>query len=291
MNDMVNEPLPDIESRILTVRGVQVMLDRDLAELYGVETRVLNQAVRRNAERFPADFMFRLTKDECLRSQIVTLKEAPGKHLKYLPFAFTECGVAMLSGILRSAAAIDVNIRVMRAFVAMRHFLQANGAILQRLETVEMKQVTMGDQLNKVLDAMQDKTFPPQKIFYEGQFYDAFEQMKRFVRMARSELVVIDPYFDDSVLPLLAHRRPSVRITVVHGSRARLHEIDVERFNAQYGHSLTTRTCDTFHDRFLVVDGTMLVHVGASLNHLGKKCFACSLMDAGNIPDILARAT
>lgn len=281
----------DIRARIITVRGVQVMLDRDLAELYGVETRILNQAVKRNAERFPVDFMFQLTKEECLRSQIVTLKEAQGKHLKYMPFAFTENGVAMLSGVLRSSVAIDINIRIMRAFVAMRHFLQANSSLVQRLESVEMKQLQMGNQLNVILDAMNDKKFPPQKVFFDGEFFDAFEQMKRFVRLAKKELIVIDPYFDDSVLALLAQKRPGVLVTVVQCTRGQrnLHAIDVIQFNQQYANSLTVKVTDKFHDRFLIIDQKTLIHIGASLNYLGKKCFGFSTMDAEMIPDILAR--
>lgn len=281
----------DIKARIITVRGVQVILDRDLAELYGVETRVLNQAVKRNAERFPGDFMFQLTKEDCLRSQIVTLNAAQGKHLKYMPFAFTENGVAMLSGVLRSPIAVDINIRIMRAFVAMRHFLQANSSVIQRLESVEMKQLQMGNQLNEILDAMQDKKFPPQKVFFDGEFFDAFEQMKRFVRLAKSELIVIDPYFDDSVLALLAQKRPGVMVTVVQSTRGQrnLHAIDIAQFNRQYANSLTVKVTDKFHDRFLIIDRKTLIHIGASLNYLGKKCFGLSTMAAEMIPDILAR--
>ena len=290
---LTNIPSADIaiRSRILMVRGVQVMLDRDLADLYGVETRVLNQAVRRNAERFPVDFMFQLTKGECLRSQIVTLNESRGKHLKYLPFAFTESGVAMLSGVLRSAAAIDINIRIMRAFVAMRHFLQENNAVLQRLETVEMKQLTMGDQLNTILDAMRDKKFPPQKIFFNGQFYDAFAWVKKCIRSAKKELIVIDPYFEASVLQQLAQKRAGVMVLVIRSKRSKklLPDVDVAKFNAQYANTLNVKDCECFHDRFLVIDRKTLIHIGASLNYLGKRCFAVSTFDPLGIPEILAK--
>ncbi|MBR4258226.1 MAG: hypothetical protein IKQ17_04280, partial [Kiritimatiellae bacterium] len=125
-----------------------------------------------------------------------------------------------------------------------------------------------------ILDAMQDKKFPPQKVFYDGQIYDAFEQMKKFVRMAKKELIIIDPYFADCVLPLIAQKRQGVAVLVVKSSRNKLlHAIDVAKFNAQYANSLTVKTSDKFHDRFLIIDKTTLIHVGASLNHLGKKCF------------------
>ena len=315
MNDLtVIEPAnaDAIRARILTIRGVQVMLDRDLAELYGVPTKVLNQADKRNLERFPERFMFQLTKDELadlrsqivasnidtsLRSQIVTLNKRQGQHLKYMPYAFTEQGIAMLSAVLKSATAVSVSIRIMDVFVAMRRTLASLAPLLSRIEATERRQLKQEDaqarneeRFKLILDAMRDKKFPPQKVFYDGQIYDAFEQMKKFVRMARSELIIIDPYFADCVLPLIAQKRQGVSVLVVKNSRNRLlHNVDVTRFNAQYGNSLTVKVSDKFHDRFLVIDKTTLIHVGASLNHLGKKCFAFSSLDKSNIPFIMAR--
>ena len=281
----------DIRSRILPVRKVQVILDRDLAELYGVETRILNQAVRRNAERFPSDFMFQLTKEECVEAGVISAVEAHGKHLKYMPYAFTENGVAMLSGVLHSPTAIEVNIRIIRAFVAMRHFMLSNAAVLQRLETVEVKQVTMDHKLNQVLDAMQDKKFPPQKIFFDGQFYDAFVWLKKYIRMARKELIVIDPYFAASVLPQIAQKRDGVSVVIVQCKRGKklLPDVDVRMFNAQYRNSLTVKESERFHDRYFIIDRKTLVHIGASLNYFGKKCFACSTFDPIDIPEMLAK--
>ena len=315
MNDLtVVEPTSAdiIRSRILTIRGVQVMLDRDLAELYGVPTKVLNQAVKRNIERFPERFMFQLTKDEVpdlrsqivtlnantsLRSQIVTLNKRQGQHLKYMPYAFTEQGIAMLSAVLKSETAIAVSIRIMDVFVAMRRSLASLAPLLSRIEATERRQLKQEDaqarneeRFKLILDAMQDKKFPPQKVFFDGQVYDAFEQMKKFVRMAKTELIVIDPYFDDSVLPLIAQKRPGVSVLVVKNNRKKLlHAVDVARFNAQYNNTLTVKESVKFHDRFLIIDKSTLIHVGASLNHLGKKCFAFSSLDKSNIPDILAK--
>ena len=290
-----------IRSRILTVRGVQVLLDRDLATLYGVEVGQLNRQVKRNLERFPDDFMFQLSHEECLRCQIGILNGGRGQHLKYMPYAFTENGVAMLSGVLRSPRAVAANIQIMRAFVAMRKALASIAPLLARIDATERRQITdqtrndanqvrNEERFKLILDAMQDKKFPPQKVFYDGQIYDAFEQMKKFVRMARQELIVIDPYFADSVLPLVAQKRPGVSVLVVKNSRNKLlHAVDVAQFNAQYANSLTVKVSDKFHDRFLVIDKTVLIHVGASLNHLGKKCFVFSSMDKSNIPDIVAK--
>ena len=283
---------PRIE--LLTIRGVQVMLDRDLAELYGVEVGQLNRQVKRNLERFPDDFMFQLTREDCSRCQIGILNGGRGSNIKYLPYAFTENGVAMLSSVLRSPKAIATNIQIMRAFNAMRKALASIAPLLARIEETDRRQIVdqarNEERFKLILDAMQNNDFPPQKIFYDGQIYDAFEQMKKFVRMAKKELIVIDPYFDDSVLPLIAQKRKGVSVLVVKSPQnKKLHGVDVAKFNAQYANSLTVKDSVRFHDRFLIIDQTTLIHVGASLNYLGKRCFAFSSLDKSNIPDILAK--
>ena len=296
MNDLtIAEPIAAdaIRSRILTIRGVQVILDRDLAELYGVTTGALNQAVKRNKNRFPERFMFQLTKEESENLKSQSVISSWGGSRSY-PYAFTEQGIAMLSSVLRSETAILVSIRIMDVFVAMRKALASFSPMLMRLDMVERRQITdqarNEERFRLILDAMQDKKFPPQKVFYDGQIYDAFEQMKKFVRMAKTELIIIDPYFADCVLPLIAQKRQGVSVLVVKNSRNKLlHAVDVAKFNAQYANSLTVKTSDKFHDRFLIIDKTTLIHVGASLNHLGKKCFAFSSLDKSNIPDILAK--
>ena len=204
-----------LRKELLTIRGVQVMLDRDLAELYGVEVGQLNRQVKRNLERFPDDFMFQLTREDCSRCQIGILNGGRGSNIKYLPYAFTENGVAMLSSVLRSPKAIATNIQIMRAFNAMRKALASIAPLLARIEETDRRQIVdqarNEERFKLILDAMQNNDFPPQKIFYDGQIYDAFEQMKKFVRMAKKELIVIDPYFDDSVLPLIAQKRKGVK--------------------------------------------------------------------------------
>jgi len=307
------------------------MLDRDLAELYGVPTKRLNEQVKRNARRFPDNFMFQLTKEELedWRSQIATSNGGDGTGRSHLvtvnsenwrsqiatsnleqyakmgvrnrPYAFTEHGIIMLASVLKSDIAIDASIRITNAFIAMRKALSSIAPLMARIaETerlqLEEKTTRLTDQARNeerfklILDAMQDKKFPPQKVFYDGQIYDAFEQMKKFVRMAKTELIIIDPYFADCVLPLIAQKRQGVAVLVVKNSRNKLlHAVDVAKFNAQYANSLTVKTSDKFHDRFLIIDKATLIHVGASLNHLGKKCFAFSSLDKSNIPDILAK--
>ena len=291
-----------IRSHIYTVRGVQVMLAHDLADLYQVTTGVFNQAVKRNAERFPENFRFQSTKEEF--AEVITNCDNPDR-LRFspaLPYAFTEQGIAMLSGVLKSDVAVQTSIRLMNTFVAMRHALSSLAPILVRIDAAEKRQIA--DQLRNdanqsrneerfrlIFDAMGEKKFPPQKVFFDGEFYDAFVQMKRLVRMAKKELVVIDPYFDDSCLPLVAQKRSDVRVSVVvcERGRQRLHDVDVAQFNKQYAGSLTVKVSERFHDRYLIIDGCVLIHVGASLNCLGKKCFAFSTLDAEMIPVILSR--
>ena len=300
MNDLtVPEPaaIDTIRSRIYAIRGVQVILAPDLADMYQVETRIFNQAVKRNLKRFPDNFRFQLTKGEL--EEVITNCDNPDR-LRFspqLPFAFTEQGIAMLSGVLNSDIAIQVNIRIMNTFVAMRRALASIAPLLSRIEATERRQLKQEDaqarneeRFKLILDAMRDKTFPPQKVFYDGQIYDAFEQMKKFVRMAKAELIVIDPYFDDSVLPLIAQKRPGVSVLVVKNHRKDLlHAVDVAKFNAQHGNTLTVKESAVFHDRFLIIDKSILIHVGASLNFLGKRCFAFASLDKSNIPDILAK--
>ena len=300
MNELAIQELSNsdvIRSRIFTIRGVQVMLAPDLADLYKVETRVFNQSVKRNIKRFPENFRFQLTKEEL--NEVITNCDNPDR-LRFspqAPFAFTEQGIAMLSGVLNSEVAVQVSIRIMNTFVAMRRTLASIAPLLSRIEATERRQLKLEDaqieneeRFKLILEAMQDKNFPPQKVFFDGQVYDAFEQMKKFVRMAKKELIIIDPYFADSVLSLIAQKRKDVEVVVIKNSHNKLlHDVDVAQFNAQYANSLTVKVSDKFHDRFLIIDKTTLIHVGASLNHLGKKCFAFSSLDKSNIPDILAK--
>ena len=198
-----------ITSRIMTIRGVQAILDWDIAELYGVETRVLNQAVKRNIARFPDRFRFVLTKSEL--NELITKcdKSQTKRHYPGTPVAFTEQGIAMLSAILRSPTAIEVSIRIMDAFVAMRHFIVTNAGVLQRLGAVEVKQIAMDEKLNKVLGQIERKEFPVEKIFYDGREYDAYDKIVEFIRKAKSDIVIIDAYADNVVLQILEKKRAS----------------------------------------------------------------------------------
>ena len=275
----------NIEPPIKVIRGQQVMLDKDLAMLYGVEAKVLNQAVKRNVERFPNDFRFQLTKEECLRSQIVTLNEKQGKHLKYMPYAFTEQGVAMLSSVLRSQTAIEVNIQIMRAFVSMRHFMVNNASVFSRLETIEYHQLEMQQHLQES-DKRIEEVFrrldegnakPKQGVFYNGQIYDAYTFVSDLIKSAKKRIVLIDNYVDETVLTLLDKRDNNVSAIIYTQQISRQFQLDIDRHNAQYA-PIDVETFRLSHDRFLCIDDNVY-HIGASIKDLGKKWFGFSKME------------
>ena len=308
------QPLENIENLIHVIRGKQVMLDRDLARLYGVETRVLNQAVQRNIERFPEDFMFKLTKedveflksqnviletetnmssqsvttsDEFLRSQIVTLEKVDmrGRHVKYMPYAFTENGVAMLSGVLRSPQAVSMNIQIMRAFNAMRHFIASNAQVFQRVENIEKNILALNaskvdtdkkfEEIFRRLD--EGSTKPTEGIFYDGQIFDAYIFVNDRIREAKTRIVLIDNYVDDSVLKMLDKRTKGVSAKVYTKNFTPQFSLDFDKHNAQYA-PIEVEQFDRSHDRFLCIDDTVY-HIGASLKDLGKKWFAFNRME------------
>ena len=228
-----------IRAMIMPVCGQQVMLDRDLAILYGVEVKYLNRQVKRNIERFPADFMFQLTKEDCLRCQIGTLNGKSGEHLKYMPYAFTENGIAMLSGVLRSSTAIDINIRIMRAFVAMRKVIANVEPLLSRIELVERCQIvdqSMNEEkFDEIFNRMSAEDVPLQSIFYQGKFWDAKSLLIKFIRRAKKELIVIDAYPGVATLDMLAKRGRGVKIELVTHSNGELAESDFETIGKQCG--------------------------------------------------------
>ncbi len=288
-------PASQIETMIFSLRGTQVMLDSDLAVLYGIETRTLNQAVKRNLSRFPEDFMFRLTKTEFenLKSQFVTSSgnneennpDSGWGGTRKLPFAFTENGVAMLSGILRSPIAIEANIRIMRAFTSMRHFLATNALVFQRLEVIEHHQLELAThiadtdhRLDEVFKRLDDGSVrPTQGIFYDGQIFDAYTFVSGLIRSAKSRIILFDNYVDDTVLTLLDKRADGVNAQIYTRSISRQLSLDLQRHNAQY-HPIAIDAFPNAHDRFLCIDDTVY-HIGASLKDLGKKWFAFSRME------------
>jgi phage regulator Rha-like protein len=270
----------EIENRIFTIRGVQVMIDSHLAELYAVETKVFNQAVKRNIDRFPDAFRFQLTLEETvnLRSQIVTSSLEHGGR-RYLPYAFTEQGVAMLSAVLRSETAVKVSIQIIQAFVEMRKFISENAGIFHRLDKIEQKQLETDTKFEHVFMALENKELKPEKgIFFEGQVFDAYTFVADLVRSAERSIVLIDNYIDDSVLTLFTKRKKDVTLIIYTPKISKQLALDVEKYNQQYG-LLQLKELKESHDRFIIVDDTQLYHIGASLKDVGKKWFAFSKMD------------
>lgn len=273
----------DIHNKIYTIRNLQVMIDVDLALLYGVETKVLNQAVKRNIERFPETFRFQLTDNEyknCSRSQIVTLNEASkfkrGHNIKYLPYAFTEQGIAMLSAVLRSETAIQTSIQIINAFVEMRKFILNNAQLFQRIQTVEIKQIETEKRIDQILNALDIGTAKPkQGIFYNGQVFDAYLFVSDLIKSANHSLVLIDNYVDETVLNLLTKRNSNVEATIYTQKISRQLQLDIDKHNSQY-EAIEIKELNQSHDRFLIIDNTEIYHFGASLKDLGKRWFAFS---------------
>jgi len=277
-----------IQNRIFTIRGLQVILDRDLAELYQVETRALKQAVRRNSNRFPDDFMFTLSDVEVdllvSQSVIPSKKQLGGAK----PFVFTEQGVATLSSVLSSDRAIEINIHIMRAFVQMRKFIANNAVIFQRLDHIEQKQYITDTRLDKVLEAIEAKEIKPrQGIFFDGQVFDAYVFVSDLIRSASKSIVLIDNYVDESTLTLLAKRQQGCTATVYTHTLSKSLQLDLQKHNAQYP-PIEIKTFKQSHDRFLILDDRTIYHFGASLKDLGKKMFAFSQFDKGAL-DVLGR--
>jgi len=252
----------DIENRIFTIRGVQVMIDSHLAELYNVENKRLNEQVKRNGERFPEKFMFQLTEnewdilrsqnatlkyennlsiqngtsnDESKRSQISTLKDNRGKHRKYLPYVFTEQGVAMLSAVLNGETAVKVSVQIMNAFVEMRKILLSNAGLFHRLDKIEHKQLQADAKFEQIFLALENKNPKPEKgIFFDGQVFDAYTFVSDLIRKAHKSIILIDNFIDDTVLTLFAKRKKGVTAIIYTKTISKQLALDVEKFNSQY---------------------------------------------------------
>lgn len=297
--NIINYSIEDIKNLIYTIRGKQVMLDSDVANLYHYETKKINQAVKRNMGRFPERYCFQLTEEEIkdlklqiatsslesLRSQFVTLNNmGRGQHRKYLPYVFTEQGIAMLSGVLRNDIAIQVSINIMDAFVEMRRFLASNGHVFERLTNVEYQLIEQGKELTKhekqfekVFDELQRSKIEEfnQKLFFEGQIYDAYSLIIDIIKTAENKILIIDNYIDDSILKMLSKKNKNVDVIIVTSQNSNLIKLDIHKFNKQYPTIKIIKT-NKFHDRFILIDNRKLYHIGASLKDLGKKCFAIS---------------
>ena len=296
VREIKQSPVVTIKNLIYVIRGQQVMLDSDLAMLYQVETKRLNENVKRNKSRFPDNFCFQLTEAEMnsLRSQIATSIENDSKGgRRYLPYVFTEQGIAMLSAVLRSEVAIQISIKIMNAFVGMRRFLANNSLMFERIDELEMKQLeyqkSTDEKFDKIFDYISEREEVSQKIFFDGQIYDAFSLLVDLVSRAERKLVLVDSYVDIDTLNILVKKKFGVKVIVYTQKKTRLSKTDVDNFNRQYP-TLEVKHTGVFHDRFLIIDDALAYHIGASIKDAGKKCFAINrIEDYGIVKDILTR--
>ena len=278
------------------------MLDTDVAMLYHYETKKINQAVKRNIDRFPEKFCFQLTEDEFshLRSQFVTLNESnikakqennwsqivtssksdSSKHRgkKYLPYVFTEQGIAMLSGLLKNDIAVQVSIHIMDAFVEMRKFLMLNGQVFERLTNIEYKLLDHDKKFDEVFNQLQLEENIKQRVFFDGQIYDAYSIIIDIIKRANSKILIIDNYVDDSVLKMLAKKKNNVEAVILTSDKSNIENLDIKKFNKEYPILKVAKT-NKFHDRFIIIDNKEMYHLGASIKDLGKKCFAINRIE------------
>jgi len=282
--DVSTYEIEDIKNLIYTIRGKQVMLDSDVAMLYHYSTKNVNKAMKRNIDRFPEDFCFQLTESEVeyLRFQNGTssLETENYGGRRYLPYVYTEQGIAMLAGILRNEIAIQVSINIMRAFIEMRKFIANNANIFNLSTRVENKFLEYDRKFDIVFDELQNKkeTEFKQKIFFNGQIYDAYSLIIDIIKRAKSKILIIDNYVDDSILKMLSKKNKDVKVVILTSQNCNLNKLDISKFNKQYP-SLKISYTNKFHDRFIVIDNNELYHSGASLKDLGKKCFAISKIE------------
>lgn len=283
--NVVNNETENIKNLIYNIRGKQVMLDSDVAILYHYPTKRINETVNRNKKRFPEDFCFQLTELDIknMRSQIATaskILENKFRNKKYLPYAFTEQGIAMLSGLLKNDIAIQVSINIMNAFVEMRKFILLNGEVFQEINTIKGKLLEYDKKFDVVFNELQnnkEKEFK-QKIFFDGQIYDAYSLIIDIIKKAKNKILIIDNYIDDSILKMLSKKNKNVEVVILTSQNCNITKLDIQKFNKQYS-NLKLAYTNKFHDRFIVIDNKELYHCGASLKDLGKKCFAISRME------------
>ena len=284
----------DLSKIIYTIRGKQVMLDSDLAILYGYEVKRLNEQVKNNINRFPEDFMFQMTKEEVkdLRSKFSTANINPKS--RSLPHVFTEQGIYMLATVLNGEIAEKQSIFIMRAFREMRHFIMNNERMFERINSIELKQLEYQkeseEKFNKIFDYIADHKEDNQKIFFDGQIYDAFSLLTDIVGQAKREIVLIDGYIDVITLNILAKKNVGIDVFAYTLPSARISAQDINSFNAKYP-TLTVKKTTAFHDRFLIIDGVHGYHIGSSLKDAGKKCFGINKIESVDVlKDIMSKA-
>ena len=282
----------EIKSLIYTIRGKQVMLDSDVASLYQYETKNINKAMKRNIERFPEDFCFQLTKEELdkmwFQNGTTSINNIKYRSEKYLPYAYTEQGIAMLAGVLKNEIAVKVSISIIRAFIEMRKFITTNRQVFERLTNVEYKLLEHDKKFDKIFNELQQKEEIKQKIFFEGQIYDAYSLIIDIIKKANKKIIIIDNYIDDSILKMLTKKNKNVEVIIITSNKSNIQNIDIQKFNKEYP-SLKVAKTDKFHDRFILLDNKEMYHLGASIKDLGKKCFAISKVENKKIIELIKK--
>lgn len=291
-----------IENKIFNLREQPVMIDRDLAEMYQVETKVLNQAVKRNIERFPQEFRFQLTQIEMedlqsqnvtanSRSQIVTSSNLKSQSVtssshggrRTLPYAFTEQGVAMLSAVLRSETAVKVSIAIMNAFVQMRKTIGHHLSLLQLSQDFKQHKIETDSKFEQVFKALEAPEIEhKQGIFFNGQTYDAYDFVNTLIKKAKKQIILIDNYIDDTVITQLTKKKTQVEVVLLSKNISKKLQLDIDKANTQYP-TFKAITFAQSHDRFLIIDHEEIYHIGASLKDLGKKWFAFSKLESTSV--------
>ena len=291
--DKLEYEVEDIKKKIYTIRGKQVMLDSEVAELYNSETRIINQVVKRNIKRFPERYCFRIIFEELqnLKSQFVIssfVKENSYGGRRKLPLVFTEQGIAMLSGLLKTEIAIQVSINIMDAFIEMRKFITSNGQVFERLTNVEYKLLEHDKKIEELFAEFEQGDKITQKLFFDGQIWDSYNLIVNIIKRAESKILIIDNYIDDSILEMLSKKKEGVEVVIITSNKSNILKLDIQKFNKEYP-TLKVAISDKFHDRFIVIDNKELYHCGASLKDLGKKCFGINRIDDDEYIESLKR--
>lgn len=291
-----------IQNLIYVVHNKQVMMDSDLAMLYQVETGNLNKAMKRNKARFPEDFCFQLTKEEYENLKIQNGISSENEHggRRKMPYIYTEQGIAMLSAVLRSDVAIQVSIRIMKIFAEMRRYMAQGAFLYERVNNLEVRQIESNRKIEEleektekrfeeVFDYISNHAESEQRIFFDGQIYDAFSLIVSLIQKAKKTIFLVDGYIDIVTLDLLSKKKKGVAVTIYTHQKTKLNQTDINKFNSQYP-TLTVRKTEAFHDRFLVIDDTIVYHIGASIKDAGGKCFGITLIrDHQMVTDLVAR--
>lgn len=271
----------DIKDLIYTIRGMQVMLDSDVANLFKYTTKNINKSVKNNAERFPEYYCFQLTTKEynsLMTRRYNIIKIGRSNNRKYLPYVFTEYGITMLAALLKSEVAVNISIKIVNTFMQMRKKFSENNQVFERLTSLEYKLLEQEKKINNILGELKFEENIKQKIFFKGQIYDAYSIIIDIIKSANKKILIIDNYIDDNVLKMLSKKKKDVEVTILTSIKSNIEKLDIKKFNKEYP-ILKLEKTNKFHDRFIIVDNKEMYHLGASIKDLGKKCFGINKIE------------